>query len=207
MISQEQKHWDAVYAGKAAERVSWYRAHLDQSLRFLEAANIPRTAAIIDVGGGASTFVDDLISLGYSNISVLDFSRTALETSTARLGDRASVVRWICADITEADLPEDSYDFWHDRAVFHFLTDRGARARYVNVARKALKPGGHIVVATFGPHGPRKCSGLQVVRFSADALHQEFGDDFASVTDSTEIHNTPWGTPQEFVYCYWRLSK
>ncbi|HYQ90021.1 MAG TPA: class I SAM-dependent methyltransferase, partial [Candidatus Binatia bacterium] len=117
MKSRGKKHWDAVYAGKAPDRVSWYRPHLDRSLRFLDAARIPPAAAVIDVGGGASTFVDDLLDRGYSNLTVLDLSETALETARARLGDRASAVEWICADVTQAKLPERAYDFWHDRAV------------------------------------------------------------------------------------------
>ena len=207
MSSHEQKHWDAVYAAKAADRVSWYRPHLDRSLRFLDVARIERTAAIIDVGGGASTFVDDLVHRGYSNVTVLDLSQTALDIAAARLGDRASTVTWIRADVTQANLPDGAYDFWHDRAVFHFLTDQQERSRYVDAARKALRPGGHIVVATLGPHGPEKCSGLEVMRFTADALHEEFGDDFARIGDSTEVHSTPWGSEQEFVYCYCRLPK
>jgi len=207
MTSREQEHWDAVYAAKAADRVSWYRPHLDESLRFLAAAKIERSAGVIDIGGGPSTFVDDLVDRGYSNVTVLDLSATALETARQRLGERASVVRWICADVTRVDLGENVYDFWHDRAVFHFLTDAVARSRYVDAVRKAVAPGGHIVVATFGPHGPEHCSGLEVMRFTPDALHSEFGDDFTKVADSTEIHETPWGSEQEFVYCYCRLPK
>jgi SAM-dependent methyltransferase len=207
MGSREQEHWEAVYAGKAADSQSWYRAHLDESLRFVAAARIELSAAVIDVGGGASTFVDDLLDRGYSNVTVLDLSATALDTARRRLGERASAVQWICADVTQADLRENTYDFWHDRAVFHFLTDRAARSRYVNTVRKALKPGGHIVVATFGSHGPEKCSGLEVLRFTPAALHAEFGDDFVRLADSTEIHKTPWGSEQEFVYCYFRLNK
>jgi SAM-dependent methyltransferase len=207
MTTREQNHWEAVYTGQAPDRVSWYRPHLDESLRFLAAAKIEPTAAVIDVGGGASTFVDDLLDRGYSNVTVLDLSAAALERAKQRLGARASAVRWICADVTRADLPENAYDFWHDRAVFHFLTDPAARFRYVDTVRKAVRPGGHIVVATFGPHGPEKCSGLEVMHFTPDALHAEFGDDFAKVADSTEIHETPWGTEQEFVYCYCRLPK
>ena len=205
MKSRDKKHWESVYAEKAPDRVSWYRPHLDRSLRFLDAARIVPTAAVIDVGAGPSTFVDDLLDRGYSNLTVLDLSETALETARARLGDRASAVKWICADVTEAELPERTYDFWHDRAVFHFLTDPAARSRYVDAVRKSLRPGGHIVVATFGPHGPEKCSGFDVLRFTPDSLHAEFGDDFAKIADSTEIHNTPWGSEQEFVYCYCRL--
>ena len=207
MNSREQQHWEAVYAKKAADRVSWYRPHLDESLRFLAAAKIGPTAAIIDVGGGPSTFVDDLLDRGYSNVTVLDLSATALETAKRRLGERAAEVQWICADVTHADLRESAYDFWHDRAVFHFLTDSTARSRYVDTVRRAVKPGGHVVVATFGPHGPEECSGLEVMRFTPDALHAEFGADFAKIADSTELHETPWGAEQEFVYCYCRLPK
>lgn len=207
MSTHEQKHWEHVYARKAADHVSWYRPHLDESLRFLTAINIGLTAAVIDVGGGASTFVDDLLERGYSNVTVLDLSASALEIAKQRLGARASAVHWICADVTRADLPENSYDFWHDRAVFHFLVDSAARSRYVDTVRKAVKPGGHIVIATFGPHGPDKCSGLDVLRFTPEALHAEFGDEFARIADSTEIHRTPWGSEQEFVYCYCRLPQ
>jgi SAM-dependent methyltransferase len=200
-----REHWDAVYASKGSDRVSWFRPHLDQSLAFLEAAKIDREAEIIDVGGGASTFVDDLLDRGYRNVTVLDLSETALEKARSRLGERASRVRWICADVTEGGLPPAAFDFWHDRAVFHFLLDPLARARYVAAVRRSLKPGGHIVIATFGPHGPEKCSGLDVLRFTPDALHAEFGSSFAKLASATETHVTPWGTEQEFVYCYCRL--
>jgi len=206
MSSRDKNHWEAVYAEKAVDRVSWFRPHLDQSLRFLAAAKIGLDAAVIDVGGGASTLVDDLVERGYSNVTVLDLSEAALNAARVRLGDRASAVRWICADVTEAELPERTYDFWHDRAVFHFLRDPATRSRYVSAVRKSLRPGGHIVVATFGPHGPETCSGLEVLRFTPDALHAEFGDDFAKIADATEIHTTPWGREQQFVYCYCRLS-
>lgn len=205
MISQGQRHWDAVYAEKTADQVSWYRPHLERSLCFLDNAKIERTAAILDVGGGASTFVDDLVDRGFSNVTLLDLSQTALDLGATRLGDRASAVKWICADVTQADLPDDAYDFWHDRAVFHFLTDPRDRSRYVATARKALRPGGHILIATFGPHGPEKCSGLEVMRYTPDTLHRAFGDDFTKIGDATEIHSTPWGAEQEFVYCYCRI--
>jgi SAM-dependent methyltransferase len=202
----DKDHWEAVYAGKSPDRVSWFRPHLEQSLRFLGAAKIGREAAIIDVGGGASTFVDDLVERGYTNVTVLDLSQTALDAAKARLGGRASAVRWICADVTRADLPEHAYDFWHDRAVFHFLVDTEARRRYFVAVSRSVRPGGHIVVATFGPHGPETCSGLDVLRFAPDALHAEFGDEFTRIADATELHDTPLGNEQEFVYCYCRLS-
>jgi SAM-dependent methyltransferase len=202
-----KEHWNAVYRTNGSDRVSWFRPHLDRSLAFLEAASVGQTAHVIDVGGGASTFVDDLLDRGYTNISVLDLSETALDAARARLGPRASRVHWICADVTDAQLPDGEYDFWHDRAVFHFLRDPLARARYVAAVRRSLKPGGLIVVATFGPKGPEKCSGLDVLRFTPEALHAEFGSDFARLSDATEVHKTPSGIEQEFVYCYCRLSR
>lgn len=201
----DSRHWDTVYTTKGAEHVSWFRPHLDRSLAFLDAANVDRSAGVIDVGGGASTLVDDLLDRGYSNVTVLDISEAALKTARARLGERADRVKWICADVTEADLPPHAYAFWHDRAVFHFLRDPAARARYVEAVHRSLEPGGHIVVATFGPHGPEKCSGLEVLRFTPEALHAEFGEDFARIASTTETHVTPWGAEQEFVYCYCRL--
>jgi ubiquinone/menaquinone biosynthesis C-methylase UbiE len=201
----DKRHWDAVYTTKAPDRVSWFRPHLDRSLAFLDAAKIEPGAGVIDVGGGASTFVDDALDRGHSNVTVLDLSAAALDRTRERLGERASQVHWVCGDITEVALPAQAYDFWHDRAVFHFLRDPAARAKYVDVVRRALKPGGHIVVATFGPHGPETCSGLEVMRFTPDALHAEFGESFAKVATETERHDTPWGSEQEFVYCYCRL--
>ncbi len=202
-----KNHWDNIYSSKPSERVSWYRPHLERSLAFVAAAKLPRSAAVIDVGGGASTFVDDLLDLGYSNVTVLDISEEALDTARARLGPRAAGVHWICADVVEARLPERAFDFWHDRAVFHFLLDARAREKYVENVKRSLKPGGHIVVATFGPHGPEKCSGLEVLRFTPEALHSEFGGDFSRIGDTRETHVTPWGTEQEFVYCYCRLPE
>jgi SAM-dependent methyltransferase len=202
-----KEHWDSVYRTKSTEQVSWYRPHLDRSLAFLEATGLSRDASVIDVGGGASTFVDDLLDRGYTNVTVLDLSPAALDAAKARLGSRASQVKWICADVTDVPLPTRAYDFWHDRAVFHFLREPAARARYVSAVRRMLKPGGHIVVATFGPHGPEKCSGLDVMRFTPEALHAEFGPEFARLSDAVETHTTPWGAEQEFVYCYCRLPK
>ena len=203
----DRKHWDTVYETKGSDNVSWFRPHLDRSLAFLEAAKIPRSASVIDVGGGASTLVDDLLDRGYSNVTVLDLSEVALQAARERLGDRAARVQWIRGDVTEVPLPQRAFDFWHDRAVFHFLRDPRARSRYVEAVRRSLKPGGHIVVATFGPHGPEKCSGLEVLRFTPEALHAEFGSDFARISSTTETHTTPWGAEQEFVYCYCRLPE
>ena len=138
-------------------------------------------------------------------MTVLDISAAAIDAAKARLGERASSVRWLVADVTEVDLGAQSYDFWHDRAVFHFLRDPAERRRYVSAVRRAVKPGGHVLVATFGPEGPARCSDLEVVRYDADELHGEFGHEFRKVGSLTEMHRTPWGTEQQFVYCYCRL--
>ncbi len=185
--------------------MSWYSPHLELSLKFIENAGLTSDAAIIDVGGGASTLVDDLLVRGYSNLTVLDISAAAIDCAKARLGPAADKVHWIVGDITLVELPS-RYDFWHDRALFHFLRDAEMRRRYVTAVRRALRPHGHIVMAAFGPAGPKRCSGLDVVRYSADSLHAEFGDPFAMVAGKTEIHTTPWGTEQEFVYCYCRMA-
>lgn len=203
----DRKHWNTIYTTKRPGDLSWFRPHLDRSLAFVEAANVARDAAIIDVGGGASTLVDDLLDRGFTNVTVLDLSDAALEAARVRLGERSSRVKWLREDVTQARLPERAYDFWHDRAVFHFLRDPEARERYVEAVRRSVKPGGHVVVATFGPHGPEKCSGLEVMRFSPEGLHAEFGPDFARISSVTEMHETPWGAEQEFVYCYCRLPE
>jgi SAM-dependent methyltransferase len=203
---RSRDHWDGVYERKRADEVSWYRPHLEQSLRFIDAANLERDAAIIDVGGGASTLVDDLLARGFTNVSVLDVSARAIASAKTRLGPRAAQVRWLAADITDVELPAAAYDFWHDRAVFHFLREDDARRRYVAAVRRSVKPGGHVLVATFGPDGPATCSGLDVVRYDAAELHAQFGRDFQKVSSSTEIHTTPAGAAQQFVYCYWRLD-
>lgn len=200
-----REHWEAVYESKDPSQVSWYRPHLEHSLRFIEAAGLDRDAAVIDIGGGASTLVDDLVARGYRNVSVLDVSPKALETAQARLGERAPAVHWVVADITQAELPSRAYDFWHDRAVFHFLRDEDERRRYVSAVRRSVKPGGHILVATFGPEGPTRCSGLDVRRYGPEELHAEFGGGFEKIESLTETHSTPWGAEQQFVYCYCRL--
>jgi SAM-dependent methyltransferase len=200
------RHWDRVYERRAPDQVSWYRPHLERSLALIEAARLPVDAAILDVGGGASTFVDDLLDRGYTRITVLDISEKALATARARLGDRAASVSWLTGDITRFELPVHAFDFWHDRAVFHFLLDEEARARYVAAVRRALKPGGHVVVATFGPAGPERCSGLEVRRYSAQEIHGQFGGSFRKLTSFTEVHQTPGGAEQEFVYCFCKLE-
>ncbi|WP_324779999.1 class I SAM-dependent methyltransferase [Thiobacillus sedimenti] len=196
-----REHWETVYRTKATDQVSWFQTHAGASLRLIEACAGPG-ASVIDVGGGASVLVDELLDAGYRNLAVLDLAESALAASRARLGARAGMVQWIAADITRAELPAAHYDVWHDRAVFHFLTDPDDRARYVAQVLKSVKPGGHVIVAAFGPGGPLQCSGLDVVRYAPDALHAQFGAPFRLLGHETEIHHTPGGTEQEFVYCY-----
>jgi SAM-dependent methyltransferase len=201
-----REHWESIHQSKAPSELSWYRPHLERSLRFIEAAGLAKNAAIVDVGGGSSTLVDDLVAKGYENVTVLDLSAHAIARARERLGPRAASVTWLLGDVTAMELPEHHFDFWHDRAVFHFLTDAGARDRYVAAVRHAVKPNGHVLVATFGPEGPERCSGLPVMRYSAEGIHDQFGDEFRKVGSDAEIHQTPWGDEQEFVYCYCRMS-
>jgi ubiquinone/menaquinone biosynthesis C-methylase UbiE len=198
-------HWETVYQRKASAELSWYRPHLERSLRFIDGAGLSKTSAIIDVGGGASTLVDDLIARGYENVTVLDLAPSAMAQARERLGAKGASVTWIVGDVTVVDLPEHHFDFWHDRAVFHFLTEDEKRVRYVAAVRRALKPNGHVLVATFGPSGPERCSGLPVARYSAEGIHRQFGAEFRKVGSDEETHHTPWGTEQEFVYCYCRM--
>ena len=203
-----QQHWESVYGTKAADQVSWFRPHLETSLALIErAARGNRSASIIDVGGGASTLVDDLIERGYSNVTVLDISQAALDVAQKRLAEAAAAVRWLRADVTAAGFPAPSYDVWHDRAVFHFLTTPQERLAYVRNVASAVKPGGHIIVSTFGPEGPTKCSGLDVMRYDAESLHGEFGPQFRLVESSEELHDTPSRTRQQFVYCHCTLKR
>lgn len=206
VIMHTKKHWENIYQTKEATQVSWFQQHPELSLQFIERTGIARTAQIIDVGGGASTLVDDLIANGYQNVTVLDISAAALQVARQRLGPKASAVAWLEADVTQAELPEKFYDVWHDRAVFHFLTRAEDRTRYVAAVQRSVKPGGHVIVATFGLEGPTRCSGLEVVRYSADSLHDEFGDDFQLADTMSEAHHTPFGTEQKFTYCYCRKA-
>ena len=201
-----KNHWERVYATKPAERVSWYQEHAEQSLRLIRSTGVACDAPIIDVGGGASTLVDDLLSAEYTALTVLDMSATALATAQKRLGARATRVQWIEADITAAKLPFHAYDVWHDRAVFHFLVSPEERRAYVETVLRAVKPGGHVIVATFAEDGPTHCSGLPVMRYSADALHAEFGAPFTLLRQEKEAHHTPTGGVQKFIYCYCRMS-
>ena len=201
-----EMHWETIYRTKAPDAVSWYRPHLEISLGLIERAAASRSAAIIDVGGGESTLVDDLVRRGFHDLTVLDISPTALDATKKRVGQSGERVRWIAADVTRVSLPSHSFDVWHDRAVFHFLTVEEDRAAYVRNVLHAMQPGGFVIVSTFGPEGPTRCSGLQVVRYDAEALHEQFGSGFRLVESSNELHYTPWGATQQFLYCYCRVE-
>jgi SAM-dependent methyltransferase len=199
---KSEAHWETVYQTKQPTEVSWYRPHLEFSLQLIEEAAPNRDARVIDVGGGESTLVDDLLARGYQQPSVLDISSTALAVARERLGGKSADVDWLCGDVTTFPFVQHEYDVWHDRAVFHFLTDANDRAGYVRQVANAVRPGGHVIVATFGPEGPTRCSGLEVVRYDPDALHDEFGARFELVKHLTELHQTPAGSIQQFTYCY-----
>lgn len=205
MNAEAQSHWNRVYTTKAADAVSWYQARPRISLELIAAANLPVSAPIVDIGGGASELVDCLLDAGRTALTVLDISGAALDVARKRLGARAGCVRWIQADVREF-APPQRYDLWHDRAVFHFLTDAAQRHAYVERVLQSVKPGGHVIVATFAEDGPDRCSGLPVMRYGADTLHAEFGAPFELLEHSRETHHTPGGAVQQFVYCYCRRS-
>ncbi len=197
-----QTHWDKVYTEKAPNQVSWYRPHLETSLDLIEQAGVGVSGSIIDVGAGECTLVDDLIARGYSELTVLDISQAAIAASKNRLGNAAERVRWLVADITQAELEPSAYDVWHDRAVFHFLTAAADRRAYIRQVVRSLRHGGHIIVSAFGPEGPTRCSGLDAVRYDEQSLHAEFGANFRLISSSRHLHETPFGTTQQFLDCH-----
>lgn len=197
-------HWEHVYSTKATDHVSWFQPHAEQSIALIRGTGVSANASIIDVGGGASTLVDDLLEHGYTAVTVLDLSDAALAAARTRLGERAKAVTWLLGDITEIALPVHAFDVWHDRAVFHFLTTADARNAYVRAVLRSVKPGGHVIVATFAEDGPLQCSGLPVMRYNPSDLHAEFGAPFTLLKHEREEHHTPFGTVQQFIYCYCR---
>lgn len=201
-----REHWEQVYQTKAPTAVSWYAPHLETSFNLIKNAAPKPDSPIIDVGGGESTLVDDLLLAGYSDISILDISQTAIDVAKNRLGNQANLVKWIADDITQAPLPRSYYGVWHDRAVFHFLTDPRQRLGYIKQVAESVKLGGHVIISTFGPEGPVKCSGLDVVRYDSESLHEQFGKRFKLIDSKTEIHYTPSGAAQQFLHCYCRLE-
>lgn len=206
MTTDRKAHWERVFTNKEPTTVSWFQSVPEISLRFIQSTGIAEHEPILDAGGGASTLVDHLLTAGYTDISVLDISASALARSRARLGDFEQRVAWIESDVTAFE-PARPFALWHDRAVFHFLTTAIDRARYVDVLRKALQPGGDLVLATFGPDGPRYCSGLDICRYGIDALRDLLGAQFTLQNHELDLHRTPAGSTQQFLYSWWQLAR
>jgi len=202
-----QSHWQSIFQTRTSLEVSWYQPHLRASLELIGQIGLPPTASIIDVGAGDSTLVDDLLAHGFTRISLLDISSAALERVKTRLGSASDKITWIEADITQVILPQKAYDLWHDRALFHFLTNDTDRRRYVELAQNALKPGGYLIIATFAHDGPVRCSGLDTLRYDPEALFHELGTDFTLIRCLSEIHRTPSGNEQHFSYCLIKKSE
>lgn len=198
-MNDRKSHWEKVYSEKSPLEKSWHLDRPDLSLQLIHHTRIKHNQAIIDIGGGSSTLVDYLCDEGYTNISVLDISATALAYSQQRLGDRANAIHWYEEDITRF-VPAQPFSLWHDRAVFHFLTDKSDRNRYVEILKHALEPGGHLIIAAFAIGGPTKCSNLDVVQYDAEKLMAELGEEFELVEDINEIHLTPANKQQKFAY-------
>ena len=196
----KKAHWETLYETKASTDVSWYQSTPSRSLELLTAAGLSPATTVIDVGGGDSLLVDALLERGVRDVTVLDLSGAALRRARARLGDRAAEVTWLEDDITAAVLPEAAYDIWHDRAVFHFLTDQIDRARYVRAATSAVRIGGMLIIATFALDGPTRCSGLEVARYSPQDIAAAFGDAFTLKRGLADVHRTPDGGEQRFSY-------
>ena len=193
------EHWNQVYQTNPPDDVSWFQARPTTSLKLIEACGVGKADGIIDVGGGASVLVDFLLDAGYSKLAVLDISAAALDHAKRRLGARAGAVDWLAADVTTFTPPRQ-FRLWHDRAVFHFLTDKADRQKYVEAMKRTLTPDGHAIIATFAIDGPEKCSGLSVCRYDAPAISAELGAEFQLVEQVNETHVTPWSTEQRFSY-------
>jgi SAM-dependent methyltransferase len=194
------EHWDAVYGNKAFTEVSWYEPHAGKSLELIRSAGVELVDPIVDVGGGASFLVEDLLEAGYRDLTVLDVSATVLDKLRERLAAKAPRVTLLHQDVTAFEA-QRRYGLWHDRAVFHFLVERADRERYLRALGRALRADGHLVIATFGPSGPQQCSGLPTMRYDQLALAAELGPDFRLVESSLSVHRTPWNAPQQFLHC------
>lgn len=201
-----QDHWQQVYTANPIDRVGWYEPHLQPSLDWIDGLGLDAEAPIIDVGGGASTLVDDLLDAGYRSIHVLDVSEKALSLVKERLGERAELVTWLRSDITSVELPSQHYDVWHDRAVFHFLTQAEPRRSYLDNLRNALKLDGHLIIGTFAPESPPTCSGLPVQRYTPQQLGQRLGEGFQLERHHKQLHITPGGTEQMYLYCHFHRT-
>jgi SAM-dependent methyltransferase len=203
--STRQAHWEGVYTAKGEKEVSWYQDNPAPSLDLIALTGVSKHAPIIDIGGGASRLVDHLLAQGFERLTVLDLSAAALDAAKARLGDKAQKVRWEVADITTWKPPE-TYDLWHDRAAFHFLTEQTDQSAYIERVRKAVNPGGHVIIGTFALDGPERCSGLPIVRYDAASLAALLGPEFNLIDTRRHDHATPWGAVQRFQFSTFRRS-
>ncbi|MCB1801472.1 MAG: class I SAM-dependent methyltransferase [Gammaproteobacteria bacterium] len=197
----DKNHWEGLYAEQEHRSLSWYQDSAHRSLKLIERFAPAKTSAIIDIGGGASVLSAELLQRDYCRLSVLDISHAALAVARARLGERADLVDWLEKDIGSADLARAGFDLWHDRAVFHFMVDEAARRAYVDCALNAVRPSGHLIIATFAEDGPEQCSGLPVARYDATLLAAQFGAACTLIHSETETHRTPTGRAQHFRYC------
>jgi trans-aconitate methyltransferase len=205
MTNGHRAHWDSVHSDKSFTDVSWYQETPDKSLELIAATGIAYSDAIIDAGGGVSTLVDHLLERGYSDLTILDISANALQQARDRLAGHASQINWLVDDVTRFS-PERQYALWHDRAVLHFLVDEDDRERYASVVHSAVSHGGHLVLATFGPDGPERCSGLATRRYNVEMTAELLGSGFELREFDLEYHETPGGVQQQFLYSAWRKS-
>lgn len=205
MISEVERRWQGIYSQRAPEQVSWYERVPATSLALIEDTSLPFDAAIIDVGGGTSTLAGELIARGYTDVTVTDISVAALKRAREGAGEAAAAITWIVGDIRTHDFGR-RYDLWHDRAVFHFMVEQNDRERYVAVLHRTVRGGGHVVIATFGPDGPSECSGLPVQRYGPQELSGALGADFELVSSHLELHHTPSGASQQFLYAHLRRA-
>lgn len=204
MPGSDTTHWEGVYTEKGPNEVSWFEAEPAQSLALVQAANLPSGAAILDVGGGASLFASRLVEEGYTDITVADISSEALDSARSQL-DAPDLITWVKADVRAHDFGRQ-YDLWHDRAVFHFMVETDDQDAYLTVLRRSLRPGGHLIVATFGPDGPERCSGLPVRRYASSDLSKVLGSDFELLASDLAVHETPSGASQQFTYAHFRRT-
>ncbi len=203
--ANQKSHWETVYTTKGENEVSWFQEDPAPSLELIGLARPTPETAIVDIGGGASRLVDLLITRGFKQVTVLDISQAALDAAKARLGERASQAEWVVADVTKWQ-PARTFEIWHDRAAFHFLTDPADRSAYVARLRQAVRPGGHVIIGTFAIDGPEKCSGLPVKRYDAAGLMTELGEGFELVDSRLHDHSTPWSSTQRFQFCVFRRT-
>jgi SAM-dependent methyltransferase len=202
----KRSHWENIYHSKSLETVSWYQPNPETSLKFIRQLDLAKSTKIIDVGGGDSFLVDHLLELGYEDITVLDISHKAIERAKARLGGIADKVQWVTADILDFR-PAEQYDFWHDRAAFHFLTEENDVDHYIETALKAISRNGMMVIGTFSKLGPEKCSGIDIKQYSEQTMTDRFEKDFEAIDCFSVDHRTPFDTIQNFVFCSFKRKK